>query len=262
MSRVKTGVKEIDKQLKGGLVKGRQATFFGPPNIGKTLFCLQIGCKLSIEEDAPVIYLDTEGDFPDDVTLQTYTDFLGQRFNGDPDIRMKFVPDIVELMNEFGKDLNFIEQEGKEKQEITLEESKAPINSPVSLLIEQENAAGLILDSFSGPIEERFVSQSQNFPARASVIKSLAGALKILAEDHNVPVIETVHQTKNPTQPWLQAQAIGGDSYGYAVKTRILVKEGSGTARKVLVTRHPGVHEEDFKEIIVDIEKDYGIVST
>jgi len=42
-----TAIKKIDEPLGGGFYGGSIASIFGDPNIGKSIFCLQMAYKLS-----------------------------------------------------------------------------------------------------------------------------------------------------------------------------------------------------------------------
>jgi len=258
LERVKTGCKELDEELEGGFVPKRQASIFGPPDIGKTVLALQTSCKLSIREDESVLYLDTEGDFCDERTANKYIDFLGDRFGGDPEIEFKFVPDVKSLSRLLGKKLKLIQKESK--METAISEIDPPQKTKIAKRLNRMSACCLVLDSISAPIEETFVASGQNYPARADLIRALTSVMKVLAAENEIPIIQTVHQTKNPMKPWSKGKATGGIAYGHATKTKVQLQSGKGGTYKAFIRRHAGkyVDDTDLEPILLDLEKDFG----
>uniref|UniRef100_A0A7C5TI98 KaiC domain-containing protein n=1 Tax=Ignisphaera aggregans TaxID=334771 RepID=A0A7C5TI98_9CREN len=64
MTRISTGISELDKALDGGIPKGSWVAVTGEPGTGKSILCMHFAWA-GIQAGDPVVYITTEAEFRD-----------------------------------------------------------------------------------------------------------------------------------------------------------------------------------------------------
>lgn len=257
--RVETGCKNLDELLKGGFPYGGYSLIFGEPRIGKTLLLLQIAVKFSIEQKKPVYFLETEGFFTDKDTWDKYINFLNERFGGKADIRLHYIADAYEFTKLFGQEIQLFQK--KKKIEVLSFAEFRYFESPLFKALKEGNYGMLIIDSFSDPIEAILSSHIKEFPERKNLIKPPLDVIKNIGARLGIPIILTVHETKDPTNQYDKGNPILGWVIRYAIKTVIQIRRSRGKEnRKVELYRAPGIMESKAEPIYLTIKEDIGFV--
>lgn len=254
-----TGCKTLDELIGGGIPSGGMSTVFSSKNLGKTLLSLQIGTKFSIDTGKPVLYLETEGFFIEPMVKDKYLTFLGKRFNGKPNIDIMYLSNAFDFSRMLGRELELVRKE--KKLEVMQWLVQLPENSKLAQMIKEKDYGMIIVDSFSDPCEDLLASQIKQLPERKNLVKPLLGALKDIGAKLDIPIFLTVHESKNPANPYDTGKPILGDTYGYAVKTVIQIRYTKDkNNRKFVLVRAPGIMETKTEPVVLGIKEDYGFV--
>lgn len=256
---IETGCPNLDEMIGGGVPSGAMSAIFGQYKIGKTLLALQVACKYSIETGKPVLYLDTEAFFSSKDVQKVYVDFFNKRFNGEAKIDFLFIPDAFEFTALFGREIT-LEKKG-DKMEMVVALKNRPRNMPIFLTFKEKGYGMLVVDSFSNPITTLMASgRRQDLPARANLVRAIAGSMMVLAADYDIPVIHTTHESKDPVNPYDTGRPVLG-IYGYAVKTIFQIRYSKGKdMRKVVLFRAPGLMETKTESVVLQIKENIGFV--
>lgn len=189
-----------------------------------------------------------------------YLSFFNKRFGGKAQIDFEFVADAFDFAALFGREIVL---EGKgDKMELVVKLKNRPRNMPIYVKCKKENYGMVIIDSFSNPIATLLASgRRQDFPARANLVKSILGSLMVLAADLNIPVLQTTHESKDPTNVYDTGRPVLGSPFGYGVKTIFQLRYSKGKDhRKATLFRAPGLMESKTEPVILEIKQDIGFV--
>lgn len=259
---ISTGCENLDKMLGGGIPEGAMSSIFGPFKIGKTLLALQIACKHSIENECKVLYLDTEAFFSSKDIQEKYVSFFNKRFGGEAQIDFQFIADAFDFTSLFGREITLEAKGEGKKLEMVVTLKNRPRNMPIYVRCQKEKYGMIVIDSFSNPIATLIASgRRQDFPARANLVKSILGSLMVLAADLNIAVLQTTHESKDPTNPYDTGKPVMGGPYGYGVKTVFQLRYSKGKDnRKAVLFRAPGIMESKTEPTVLEIKQDVGFV--
>ena len=130
----------------------------------------------------------------------------------------------------------------------------------------------VLLDSITMPLKESVGSETQNLPARASIVQRLYGRLYQIAKEYDACVVVTHHASVNPITPYGKdlGHIYGGHPVLYNSKYAIQLLNSTSEikknkfkgfeheARRVRLIRHPYINE--TKMFNVRLKTDYGFV--
>ena len=245
-----TGVKALDDLMCGGVPLGVPSLLYGIPNLGKTWLCFQLACMCTRDPKngglgKPVLYLDTESFFTEDV-FNMYYSYFKKRWPDLPDkanIDLVRVPSIFEFGKMFGIQISIKQSESKvsvstkfptdrqsklagnkgEDVKETVQSGDWLKSSEVWKGFEKKGYGLLIIDSLTIPIKSVIPSETQNFPARSSILGQLLGTMYEIAHEFNSAILITDHITRNPMSPgyvYGVGEAWGGQIVTYYVKNQ------------------------------------------
>jgi predicted ATP-dependent serine protease len=252
MVYVSTGSKVLDTVFPNGFPSGCISAVFSLYDTGKTFLMTQTACHLWKEKKEPTLYIDTEGYFwQEDVRKRLWSYFQKRwNFTDEPQIHYEFPHTLYDLFKLVGKGLKLITDE--KKQMVTphiwnITEFNA---SPLYELVEDKGFKLLILDSLTLPVKEEIQTPPrQNFPCRAAVEAAIAGRLNPIARDFNIPVVITMHGSKDPTNPYDTGKPAGSSSLRYYVKHILQLRGDPKKEKRIAVRfRYPGLTSERTKE--------------
>lgn len=284
--KLETGCKTIDLLLGGGLPYGIVTSVVSEPNIGKTKLGLQ--CALAnIAKGYKSLIIDTEGEkFEDHLAIMTK---FGKRWNlSEDDIKKNIIwisakgdlneLSIEKLLKLFGYKLT-LELSSNGKYSVTFEDlvevikEGRKIKSRKKLLPIKEymdNVRYILIDSITMPLKESVGSETQNLPARASIVQRLYGRLYQIAKEYNAAILVTHHASVNPITPYGRdfGHMYGGHPVLYNSKYAIQLLDSTSEikktkfkgfeheARRVRLIRHPYIN--DTKLYDIRLKTDYG----
>ena len=298
MGVLSSGSKSIDEVMVGGLKTQVTTLLFGIPNLGKTWLCYQLACMCTRPVKVgglgkKVIYLDTEGFFFGEETIQRYATYFKKRWpDCEPEkIDMKQVSTIFELGELFGMQLDIKQEEsrvsvtvkyptdtqkkiaghkGKGKVDTSTNKDKDWLEkAPLYQKLKTGEYGLLVIDSLTIPIKSEIASVTQNFPARTSLVSAILGACYPIARRSDVSILITDHITSNPMSPgyvWGTGDPWGGRNILYYIKNifglykplkdQVVANAPDGhRVRRFQRYRYPGL---DTVVAPVKLEKDKG----
>jgi DNA repair protein RadB len=207
--RCSTGIASVDRLLGGGLETDSVTELYGEGGSGKTLFCLQVAHRVSLD-DRWVFYVDTEG-----VSVDRLRAIAGD--------------DLDRLLKRWllstPKDLG--------------EQAKA-VGTACALARDGQRPVGLIVVdsgtffyrlSLSGPDED---------DARQALSLSVADLVSTALKAH-VPVLFTNQVWRNMRDGTLEP--LGGSFLNHAAKTILRFDRLSGPLRRVVLVKHRSLPE-------------------
>lgn len=239
----------------------------------------------------PALYLDTETFFTPD-TFKRFYGYYRKRWPDlpeKPNIEIVMVKDLFELGKLFGIHYEIIHEDrrvsvisrfptsrqrtlakhGKSQLKTTTKSSDYIFDSEIWKKLDTKKYGILIIDSITAPIKSVIPTSSQNFPARASIIRELLGTFYRIAQAHNAAIFLTDHITRSPMSPgyvYGLGKAWGGQDITYYVKIQLglyhALKEQrqrypaeAQRLRRIERHRYPGLEKE---LLLVDLAKDTG----
>jgi len=215
---VRTGFKEIDRALCGGIPSGSVSEISGKSGIGKSQFCFTIASEvLSRSEEnnhksgsCSVVYIDTE---------------------------MKFSPPRVREIVQ-GRSEGLLGDKVMSRLHVfspkNSKELVSVLRSLESYIIEF-NVSIVILDSMAFHVLREF-SISQ-IARRQALLGSLASILKWIAETFQIPVLVTNHALMNSESESLRAAL--GTAWSHCVNTRFVMREITNNIRVLRIEKSP-----------------------
>ena len=248
MATISTGTKTLDALMDGGLKTKVPTILFGIPDLGKTWFCFQMACMCTRPPSKgglgkKVLYLDTESFFFTEDTRERFLNYFKKRC---PDIdeeklEIVCVEDIYELGKLFGivfeirvsearitVDAKFptarqikLASKGKSQLKETLRDAKWYEHAPLFKKLSSGEYGLVVIDSITVPIKSVIPTQTQNFPARTSILTILLGAAYAFAKKFDVAFLITNHITRSPMSPGYRygvGDPWGGQNIVYYVK--------------------------------------------
>lgn len=265
-NKFKTGVKELDDMLDGGMLLGAPALVYGIPNLGKTWLSFQLACMVTRDRKhgglgRRALYLDTETFFTQDTFDRFYGYFRARwpDLPAKPMIDIKIVKDIFELGQLFGIHYEILHEDkrvsvlsrfptkrqkalvksGHSKLKETMKTSEYIKESPIWKELEDKKYGIVIIDSITAPIKSVIPSMAQNFPARANILQELLGTFYTICQKHNCTIFMTDHITRSPMSPgyvYGLGTPWGGQDVTYYVKIQL----GLYRPKKEQRQKHPG----------------------
>jgi len=238
--KFKREIKKMDSSLKAmnelfsGIPYKSDEPFviFAAPSTGKSLWYVQEACYFS-SKGLNVLYIDTEGSIGS--FAETWGRIFETRFGAlKGDIVIKQTADLYDLtkylgfMSKIDKITSTASKKKKaaEKAGASLDEEALVGNMGVKEefrdLGELENPEidrdikegkidVIILDSISAPINAKFQTGVQNYPARNDAAAAILGALQKIQIRNTIFIMATTHASTNPTNPYeIHEQMKGG----------------------------------------------------
>jgi len=274
MELLKSGCATIDSLLGGGFPYGMVVSVTAEPNIGKTKLGLQLAVANIKQKCKHSIIIETEGEsFEDHLVLMKK--FAVRYGLSEQDLvkHIKYyqtIGDVKEygiqkLMKLLGYDLKLtLSKGGKFSTDFT--QTKLGIDETVL-----KNSSFMLIDSITTPIKESVGSETQNLPARASIVQRLYGRLYQLAKTYNLLVVVNHHTSVNPVMPFGKdlGKIYGGQPVLYNSKYAIQLLPSTNElrkkyyqgfeneARRIRLIRHPYIIA-DGKLYNIRLKKDYG----
>jgi len=243
-----TGIRALDELLDGGLPLRMITQLVGPPRVNKTPMALQISSQY------PTIFITTEYDAPGPLTNKWISEFA-KRFNREPKIRWKYIPDIMDLFGYFGAKAE-LEYSEKGKAELVLVERIWDLaNTPIGSDIKDIGAKLIVIDSLSAPLKESFIGRV-NFPSRSSAASIFLGALRRAGERCDLSALTISHETRDPANPYKEPDAYGSYAIDYNVKYCVYLDRYEGRKRELRdirylwLERHPNKPEWEYKRTL------------
>lgn len=274
MDVLKSGCNTIDNLLGGGFPYGMVVSVTAEPNIGKTKLGLQLAVANIKYKKKHSIIIETEGESIDDQTILLKR--FANRYGVTEDElkqHIKFyqtIGDVKEygiqkLMKLFGYELKLDMSKGGK---FSTDFSQTKIGIPEDVL---KSSSFILLDSITTPLKESIGSETQNLPARASIVQRLYGRLYQLAKTYNLLIVVTHHTSVNPVMPFGRdlGKIYGGQPVLYNSKYAIQLVNSTSElkkayysgfedeARRVRLIRHPYIVA-DGNLHNIRLKKDYG----
>ena len=285
VTTLSTGVKTLDSLMAGGFPLGAPSLVFGIPNLGKTWLCFQTACMCTRAPKyggmgKPVLYLDTESFFTNDVFDRFYG-FFRARWKDLPaksKIDMVRVKDIFQLGAKFGIQFEIIQEEKRvsalakfptsRQTKIAFGKKQAVKSTkqihdwlelaPIWKDMQKKDYGLIVIDSLTVPIKSVIPKGTQHLPGRGTLITTLLGTLYPIAIGFNIAIIVTDHITRNPMSPGYRyglGNPWGGQDVTYYIKYQLgmytglkdqRLKYGADGPRLRRISRHrfPGMEKE------------------
>lgn len=268
MKTVKPRIKGIG-DLIGNLSKSSVMSFFAPPTGGKTILGLELLYDISDQTGQPVLYYDTEGGGNE--FIEIWDEVFKKRYpKAQVDLRTRRQIDTI--LEDHGHLMN-VQLSGekrvsdKAKMNTGGKISALPVSrrklSPMAELVAKKKYGAIFYDSFTMPFQV-FGSLQQNFPARSDA-QALWLSEMITMIEAGAYVMMSCHETKNPAEPWAQAQMTGGKAIKHYSKVVFYMQKwtarGATAYRTIRLVRHPG-KEENVHECMVKLTDDGYIDAT
>ena len=207
--RCSTGIASVDRLLGGGLETDSLTEIYGEGGSGKTLFCLQVALRVSLE-NRWVFYIDTEG-----VSVDRLRAIAGENL------------DRVLKRWLLSTPKNLTEQANAVETACALARDG---QRPVGLLVVDSGTFYYRL-SLSGPDED---------DARQALSLSVADLLSTALQAH-LPVLFTNQVWRNMRDGSLEA--LGGSFLNHAAKTILRFDRLPGARRRVVLVKHRSLPE-------------------
>lgn len=274
MEVLKSGCDTIDNLLGGGFPYGMVVSVTAEPNIGKTKLGLQLAVANIKKTGKHSIIIETEGEaFEDHLVLMKK---FASRFGLSEQDLVKHIKyyqtigdtkeyGIQKLMRLLGYDLKLNMSKGGK---FTTDFAQTKLGIDERIL---QNSSFMLIDSITTPIKESVGSETQNLPARASIVQRLYGRLYQLAKTYNLLIVVNHHTSVNPVMPFGKdlGKIYGGQPVLYNSKYAIQLLTSTNElrkkyyqgfeneARRVRLIRHPYIIA-DGKMYNIRLKKDYG----
>jgi len=266
VTKLSSGVKEIDDMLEGGILLGAPALVYGIPNLGKTWLSFQLCCMSTRDPKhgglgRRALYLDTETFFTRDTFDRFYKYFKARwpDLPEEPMIDVKIVPDIFKLGKLFGIDYEIIHEEkrvsmisrfptkrqkalkrsGNTKLKTTTKSSDYILDSKLYQMLQEKKYGIVVIDSITAPIKSVIPSAAQNFPARASILQELLGTFYTICQENDCAIFMTDHITRSPMSPGY-VYGLGAPWGGQDVTYYVKIQLGLYRALKAQREMYPG----------------------
>ncbi|MBN1328084.1 MAG: DNA repair and recombination protein RadA [Candidatus Heimdallarchaeota archaeon] len=207
---IRTGSKELDDLLGGGIFTGEITELSGEFATGKTQICFQLSINVQLPEEqgglnGGVYYIDTEGTFSSNRIVQIATN------NGlDP---KNFLKNIAVTRTYNSDHLMFLIMNANK-------------------LIEERNIKLFIIDSIASHFRAEFVGDDRLVP-RQQAVMHLAETLKHIVEKYNIAIVVTnqVIATIDESMFDKSPHPALGFAWAHRPHQRILLRKGRGQAR-------------------------------
>ena len=268
LENLRSGCLTIDELMGGGFPFGIPTAITGLPSVGKTWLAVMLGVANIKKTGMDSVYIDTEGNREKDILSIAYK--LADRYEvskEEIDKHFKIISTMNDpvkeslevLCNLFGYNVT-LELSSNGKYSVTF----APLKVlPIQKYL--QNATYLAIDSLTTPLKESIGHETQNLPARSSIVNRIYGRLLKLSKIYNLCSVITHHVSVNPVNLRDLGRPYGGDAIIYHSKYILQIlppdkkaKEKFGDeARRVQLIRRPDV-KTDFEKYPVRLKLDYG----
>ncbi len=206
---------------------------------------LQTACHLWHADNKPTLYIDTESFYRQEQDRIRITAFFKKRWNikDEPKIDFIFPESLYDIYRLLGKGLKINSDSKKLQLTPHIWSETEPNQSPLYNQVEENKYGMIIIDSLTNPIKEEIqVPPRQNFPCRAAVEAGLVGRLSPLAKAFDIPIVVTVHGTKDPTNPYDTGNPAVSSSLRYNIKHILQIRGTSSNEKRTAVRyRYPGL---------------------
>ena len=258
-SRISTGSDRLDKFLGGGLPISCVVNLIGRSKIGKSLFATQVASYVSISQNSPVLYIDTEAMFATPEFRNRLTSIFEKRFNGRSNIDFIDVRELDSFADLLGLDIKVLPTESGKRLDALIRYTSFTEDCSLFELVKEIGYKFIVVDSFSALIKRTIpVPPQQNYPARAAIINVLFGRLDEIVEKNRIGCIVINHISTAPDNPYDRGRLFGGSAMIYNSKfiLQILGSEKSAK-RKFRLLYAPGRREEETE---IELRENYGYV--
>lgn len=263
-----TGINTIDEPLGGGFYEGSIASVFGDPNIGKSVFCLQMAYKWA-SEGHKVMYFDTEGMSPQQIMF--WDTKFKERYNTDKEPIILNAKSPEKLFDFLGRDFSYeVDKDSGKIGRIAVikrkvDKRKKDQSDPN--ILNREDPDIVIVDSFSYIIKTSIGNMTSLLPARADVEAKLLSVFNEWVDKGGKFLLLTNHISRNPTNPQDLGSLEGGSFVHYSSKiifqvarpTKDLREKYGDDTRRIRFLRKPIMRNgEEYEWIIIRLKQDYG----
>jgi len=245
MDRLTTGIKALDKTLKGGFVRSKPAGIYGVTDIGKSLLVAQLSFYFSRE--GKVLWVDTELDL-DEETWEWYESMFTKRWSDakPSNIKVLQVANAFEFARYLSMDLRIEQSKSRVTANIMFpkridskpaKSSELDISSITYSKMWKELSKGgyvaVFIDSISKLLKDVISSQTQNLPARATIIQKWLGfAFITMSKEFEVPIISIHHGSVNPQNKYDFGKPWGGQDVFFNTKQVVGILMGTKEQQK------------------------------
>jgi len=271
------GIADLDEFLP---LPNKPVLACGVPEVGKTILSVHLASN-AIKNNLRVLFIDTEDDPTKYRVLEWYKKRLELTETQVKHLHFQEPDDIFELAKFLGivVQVTYHEQKasvaikypkkwGKEVDKVATTSRYADWweVSPLKELMEKENYDLLILDSLARPIKETVSKETQDLPARGTLLEHIAKILKHVSKKLKILTFVTNHSTRSPMKqaildPW------GGDTVKGVFKFRFTIMHPdsklsqaySKFARRFVRDRWAGLFPGAM--LPLHINKDFGYVT-
>jgi hypothetical protein len=300
VSKLSTGCQTIDDLMEGGFPLGAPALVYSIPNLGKTWLTFQTACMCTRDPKhgglgRPVLYLDTESYFSEETFNRLYAYFQKRwpDLPKEPMIEIVMIPSIFELGQEFGMEIQIVQEEsrtsalikfptdrqvkiadgkaeGKREVKETFQSTGWLKTSPAWKKFEDKNYGMMAIDSITVPLKTSIPKTTQNLPARGTILNAILGVLYPFVKHFNSSILVTDHLTRSPMNPMYQyglGDPWGGSDIIYYIKyivglfpakkdDRESIDQGY-RLKQIFRYRYPGL---DSKTVLAMLAQDTGYI--
>lgn len=202
---------------------------------------IEVLSELDIEVDRPVIRRLLERLIPEnELVPENVGDDLGH-------IYVCEVRDLAHLYELMGLEASILEE--KDKIDVIVRHKTDLYTSSLARFIEKHHIRFLSLDSLGGLIKTlTSMNRVQNFPVRASALNILLHNLSRLANELELIVFVSNHESKSPINNFYSFY--GGSSVGYGFKYTLYLRRVKESKRELIGYRAPHLPEGAFKLVL------------
>lgn len=195
---VKTWIESVDDLLGGGIPRAAVAFLVGPTKVGKTWFCIQLAFQCAMN-GVNVLYIDTEGMFNRQDGFGAFEKHLRSRFKyeGNLSEHLFFMQqsELKDVGKLFGYAI-YINKSGRKVEPIVNQEYDLD-DTPIYNFCKQNKIDIVIFDSLSDMLKGEMSSDTQNLPARSTIINKLYPSFEKIARDRDLAFIIINHASRD-----------------------------------------------------------------
>ena len=270
----KTDISCLDNMIGGGFPDNRVSAVFGPPNVGKSMMCVQTAINAMLESKK-VIYITSMSERDSKQYFHVFDERYPEWIDKRGSIDFLYVSDLQDLASKFDYYLNIIYS--NEKSDSSMGKVTLVIRNQMDDIIRlkkdwrRDDFKGydlVIIDSLSELVKLDIMSDMQNFPARSQVLTFLFAIFNDCMNDFNDTFLLTHHVSKAIGGFGKASYLWGGTAVGYLSKHIIEIDSPKKSSydkfkkdgKSIKVYRWPGLQESEFFD--VSLYKDWGYLDT
>jgi hypothetical protein len=244
------------QRLSAGIERGELMGVFGPAFAGKTTLLFDLGCQAAMTLEGDLLVFDTESsrrtykalrkkmerkyNVPVNIVLmkphisdnrqKTNRQFKvdWEIYRGKPDketlnVYILLCPDIQDILIAHGRGMDVMPSDNAEsgKMKATPQRqawARTIRDAPFVKFCLEANIKCIIYDSMTNPVTE-LTAVSENFPARTDLNAAWFIQLHKVAADMDIPIMCSLHESRNPTGFSKGLNIKGGATVLYQMKT-------------------------------------------